>query len=113
MGVICQISRLEELFVEAGFPAGVVNIVTGAGQMAGTALAAHPGVDKIAIRGAANAIFFNQGQICCAGSRLYVEQAVFDAAMPFGGYKQSGWGREMGHEVLENYTEVKSVCIKL
>ncbi len=38
---------------------------------------------------------------------------VFDAAMPFGGYKQSGWGREMGHEVLENYTEVKSVCIKL
>jgi phenylacetaldehyde dehydrogenase len=38
---------------------------------------------------------------------------IFDAAMPFGGYKQSGWGREMGHEVLENYTEVKSVCIGL
>ena len=38
---------------------------------------------------------------------------VFDAALPFGGYKQSGWGREMGHEVLENYTEVKSVCIRL
>jgi len=35
---------------------------------------------------------------------------VFDAALPFGGYKQSGWGREMGHEVLEMYTEVKSVC---
>jgi len=35
---------------------------------------------------------------------------IFDAAMPFGGYKQSGWGREMGHEVLENYTEVKAVC---
>jgi phenylacetaldehyde dehydrogenase len=35
---------------------------------------------------------------------------VFDAALPFGGYKQSGWGREMGHEVLEAYTEVKSVC---
>jgi len=292
--------RLGELFIEAGFPAGVVNIVTGPGQTAGAALAAHPDVDKIAItgstevgkqivhaatgnlkkvslelggkspnivlkdadmdvaiRGAANAIFFNQGQVCCAGSRLYVEQAVFeqvvegvaeyakkikvgpgldpstqmgplisdhqlrlvsdyveaglasgatalsgghrygeqgyfleptvlahakqdmqvvqeeifgpvvvalpfkeleeilplandsmyglaagiwtkdlskahllaahlhagtvwvncynvfDAAMPFGGYKQSGWGREMGHEVLENYTEVKSVCIKL
>jgi phenylacetaldehyde dehydrogenase len=38
---------------------------------------------------------------------------VFDAALPFGGYKQSGWGREMGHEVLEQYTEVKSVCAAL
>jgi phenylacetaldehyde dehydrogenase len=35
---------------------------------------------------------------------------VFDAALPFGGYKQSGWGREMGHEALEMYTEVKAVC---
>jgi phenylacetaldehyde dehydrogenase len=38
---------------------------------------------------------------------------VFDAALPFGGYKQSGWGREMGAEVLNNYTEVKAVTIKL
>jgi len=38
---------------------------------------------------------------------------VFDAALPFGGYKQSGWGREMGHEVLNNYTEVKAVTTKL
>ena len=38
---------------------------------------------------------------------------VFDPAMPFGGYKQSGWGREMGHEVLEHYTEVKSICAAL
>ncbi|MGQ9896572.1 MAG: aldehyde dehydrogenase family protein [Acidobacteriota bacterium] len=38
---------------------------------------------------------------------------VFDAALPFGGYKQSGWGREMGHAVLNAYTETKSVCIKL
>ena len=38
---------------------------------------------------------------------------VFDAALPFGGYKQSGWGREMGHEVLENYTEVKAVTTQL
>ena len=38
---------------------------------------------------------------------------VFDAALPFGGYKQSGWGREMGAEVLNNYTEVKAVTVKL
>jgi phenylacetaldehyde dehydrogenase len=38
---------------------------------------------------------------------------VFDAALPFGGYKQSGWGREMGHDVLELYTETKAVCIQL
>ena len=292
--------RLGELIQEAGFPNGVVNIVTGYGETAGAALAAHHDVDKIAftgstevgkiiagaargnlkkvslelggkspnivyadadmevaIPGAAGAIFFNHGQCCCAGSRLYVEDTVFDqvaegvakqarstelgpglnestqmgplvseeqlqrvtgyldsgfqegahaiaggkrhgdqgyfveptvlvdttpemkvvreeifgpvvtvspfsreedfvgrandtifglaagiwtrdlskahrtaaalkagtvyincynvfdAALPFGGYKQSGWGREMGHEVLEQYTEVKSVCTKL
>lgn len=38
---------------------------------------------------------------------------VFDAAMPFGGYKESGWGREMGHEVLHDFTELKTVCIDL
>src|SRR5262249_57085037 len=38
---------------------------------------------------------------------------VFDAALPFGGYKQSGWGREMGEEVLHNYTEIKAVTTAL
>ncbi len=292
--------RLGELFQEAGFPDGVVNVVTGFGETAGAALAAHPDVDKvaftgstevgrlilqaaagnlkkvslelggkspnvifkdcdteIAIAGASNAIFFNHGQCCAAGSRLYIEKSIFDkvvdgvaahagkirvgpgmdaktqmgplvsaeqlervsgfldsgtgegaralaggkrhgtagyffqptvlvdtkphmkvvqeeifgpvvtampfdnpdeitsaanasiyglaagiwtndiskahtmaaqlragtvwincynifdAAMPFGGYKQSGWGREMGKEALELYTETKSVCVRL
>ena len=293
--------RLGELILEASLPEGVVNIVTGFGETAGAALAAHPDVDKVAftgstevgkiivhaaagnlkkvslelggkspniifkdagdldaaIAGAASAIFFNHGQCCCAGSRLMVERSVFDevvegvathakniklgpglnadtemgplvseeqlsrvtnylhqgkqegacyvtggtragdrgyfvqptviknvkpdmsivreeifgpvvvaepftrieelipranetpyglasgiwtrdiskahrvaaalnagtvwincynvfdAALPFGGYKQSGWGREMGHEVLEHYTQTKAVVVAL
>jgi phenylacetaldehyde dehydrogenase len=113
--------RLGELIQEAGFPAGVVNILTGFGETAGAALAAHPDVDKVAftgstevgklivqaatgnlkkvslelggkspaiilpdadldlaIAGAANAIFFNHGQCCCAGSRLYAHKSVYD-----------------------------------
>jgi len=38
---------------------------------------------------------------------------IFDAALPFGAYKQSGWGRQMGGEVIHEYTETKSVCIGL
>ncbi|MGH3205259.1 MAG: aldehyde dehydrogenase family protein [Streptosporangiaceae bacterium] len=38
---------------------------------------------------------------------------VLDASMPFGGYKESGWGREHGHQVLAEYTETKSVCMRL
>ncbi|ETN75770.1 aldehyde dehydrogenase family protein [Necator americanus] len=38
---------------------------------------------------------------------------VLDAAAPFGGYKQSGFGREMGEYALEEYTQVKTVTIKV
>ncbi len=38
---------------------------------------------------------------------------IFDAALPFGGYKESGWGREMGHNAIDAYTETKSVCMKV
>jgi phenylacetaldehyde dehydrogenase len=109
------------LSIEAGFPAGVINVVTGLGHTAGAALSAHRDVDKVtftgstevgrlivqaaagnlkkvalelggkspaivmpdadmasAIPGAASAIFFNHGQTCCAGSRLYVHKSRFD-----------------------------------
>ena len=38
---------------------------------------------------------------------------LFDSALPFGGYKQSGWGREWGKPVLDLYAETKSVCVEI
>uniref|UniRef100_A0A1J3JN91 aldehyde dehydrogenase (NAD(+)) n=1 Tax=Noccaea caerulescens TaxID=107243 RepID=A0A1J3JN91_NOCCA len=111
-----------KLFLEAGLPPGVLNIVSGFGPTAGASLASHMDVDKIAFTGstdtgkvilglAANsnlkpvtlelggkspfivfedadidkavelahfALFFNQGQCCCAGSRTYVHEKVYD-----------------------------------
>ncbi|MBV6273257.1 aldehyde dehydrogenase family protein [Alcaligenaceae bacterium CGII-47] len=113
--------RLAELALEAGFPPGVINVITGRGEVTGAALVAHPGVNKIsftgstevgrligrqamddmkrvslelggkspviimddcdvelAVQGAAGAIFFNQGQVCTAGSRLFVQRGIYD-----------------------------------
>jgi acyl-CoA reductase-like NAD-dependent aldehyde dehydrogenase len=113
--------RLGELIQEAGFPAGVVNILTGPGEPTGAAITAHMGIDKVAftgstevgrkvmaaaahsnlkkislelggkspnvifadadlsraVKGALWAIFSTAGQECVAGSRLFVEQQVF------------------------------------
>ncbi|CAN5769139.1 aldehyde dehydrogenase family protein [soil metagenome] len=112
--------RFGELLMEAGFPAGTVNIVTGTGA-AGAALSGHMGVDKVsftgstetgqaiirssagnvkrlalelggkspdivfadanldaAVAGAATAVFANSGQMCIAGSRLFVERKIYD-----------------------------------
>ncbi len=47
--------------------------------------------------------------------RVYQEE-IFGpvvTVMPFGGYKQSGWGREMGSEVLKNYLETKAICMSI
>nr|WP_235506799.1 aldehyde dehydrogenase family protein [Altererythrobacter sp. Root672] len=116
--------RLVELALEAGFPEGVVNLVTGYGRTAGAALAAHMDVDKVAFTGstvtgraiidasktnfkrvslelggksptfifadadlkkaipaAAMGIFFNAGQVCAAGSRLFVAEEVADQVL--------------------------------
>ena len=50
---------------------------------------------------------------CSAGSVWINCYHVFDAALPFGGYKQSGWGREMGQAVLSNYLETKAIAARL
>lgn len=112
--------RLGELILEAGFPPGVLNIVTGFGAV-GAAIASHDGVDKVsftgstetgqsiirasagnvkrlslelggkspdivfadadidaAVRGAAAAVFSNTGQMCIAGTRLFVERSIYE-----------------------------------
>ncbi|GAB3271446.1 aldehyde dehydrogenase family protein [Kineosporia babensis] len=48
-----------------------------------------------------------------AGTVWVNTYGIFDPSMPFGGMKESGWGREMGHEVLHDYTDVKTVCINI
>ncbi|GFF53351.1 aldehyde dehydrogenase [Aspergillus lentulus] len=111
-----------KLVVEAGLPAGVVNIIPGIGILAGKALAEHQGVDKIAFTGSTNtgrlimksaasnlknitlecggkspSLVFadadleqavkwchfgsmdNQGQVCTSTSRIYVQEAIYDA----------------------------------
>jgi len=114
--------RIGELIIEAGFPAGVVNLLPGYGPTAGGAIARHMDVDKVAFTGSTEvghlimeasaktnlkrvtlelggkspniifadadmqaavegshfALFFNQGQCCCAGSRVFVEEKVYD-----------------------------------
>ena len=112
--------RFGELTIEAGLPAGVLNIITG-GPETGKALVSHRGVDKVAftgstvvgkeimrsaadtlkrvtlelggkspnivfadsdmdsaVKGAINGIFYGKGEVCCAGSRLFVENRVQD-----------------------------------
>lgn len=110
------------LIKEAGFPAGVVNVVPGYGPTAGAAISEHMQIDKVAFTGstevgalilqaagksnlkrttlelggkspniifadcdldhaveaAHQGLFFNQGQVCCAGSRIYVEESIYD-----------------------------------
>ncbi|WP_458355263.1 aldehyde dehydrogenase family protein [Peribacillus frigoritolerans] len=112
---------LGQLALEAGFPPGVLNVIPGYGETAGSPLVDHPEVDKIAftgstsvgkmimrqasgtvkkislelggkspniilpdadmskaIPGALMGIMFNQGQVCCAGSRLYIQKKSYD-----------------------------------
>ena len=114
--------RIGELIVEAGFPPGVVNILSGYGPTAGAAISHHNDIDKVAFTGSTEVghlimeaaaksnlkrvtlelggkspniifadadmdaaiegthfgLFFNQGQCCCAGSRVFVEEKCYD-----------------------------------
>ena len=113
--------RLGELIMEAGVPDGVVNILPGFGPGAGSAIAAHMGIDKVAFTGstevgreimkaatgnlkrvslelggkspniifpdadlkaaafgALTGVFLNQGQVCCAGTRVFVQEQMYE-----------------------------------
>lgn len=115
--------KLAELIADADLPAGVVNIITGAGTT-GAAIVNHPGVNKVAftgstdvgkiiqksiagtdkratlelggkaaniifedapidqaVEGIINGIYFNQGHVCCAGSRLFVQESVYEEVL--------------------------------
>ena len=116
--------HMAKLIEEAGFPAGVFNVVTGLGEVAGAALARHPGIDKIsftgspevgreiqkaaadgfkrvtlelggktphivladaaldaAIGGVAMGLFANSGQICAAGTRIFVHRSRYEQVL--------------------------------
>ncbi|CAC5403332.1 ALDH1A [Mytilus coruscus] len=110
------------IFLKAGFPPGVLNVVPGYGPTAGAAISNHPDIDKVAFTGSTEVgqivmeaaaktnlkrvtlelggkspnvvfadadldfavemshfgLFFNMGQCCCAGSRLYVQEEIYD-----------------------------------
>jgi aldehyde dehydrogenase (NAD+) len=138
--------RLGELALEAGVPPGVINIVTGSGEVAGAALAAHPDVDKIAFTGssetgrlivkasagnikrlslelggksphiifadadleaaaqaAALGVFANSGQICCAGTRVFIERPIYadfvERVVAIAGRLKVGNGLDAGTEI--------------
>lgn len=117
-----SVLHLAGLIKEVGFPAGVVNVLSGFGPTAGAALVAHKDVDKVAFTGSTEVgkiimagaaatlknvtlelggkspaivfadadldaaieavnfgLFFNAGQVCCAGSRVYVQEGIYDA----------------------------------
>jgi phenylacetaldehyde dehydrogenase len=138
--------RLVELAEQAGIPRGVINLITGYGEVAGQAIVEHPLVRKIAftgstavgrhigkvamdslkrvslelggkspviiakdanldeaIAGAANAVFFNHGQVCVAGTRLFVEEPIFNDVVSgmsqIAGSMKLGGGRNAGSQM--------------
>ena len=154
----CQsVLRIAELASEVGFPPGAVNVVTGLGEEAGAALAAHPGVDHISFTGSpetgsrvavaaaahhcpvtlelggkspqlvfadadldeaapflSRAIVQNSGQTCSAGSRLLVEQGVYDEvnarmAEAFGQLEAGPWDADLDAGPLINSAQFERV----
>ena len=132
-----SILHLASLIEEAGFPAGTVQVLPGAGSVVGEALSLHPGVHKVsftgstevgrkilrnsagnfkrttlelggkapqiifddadldaAIAGAAQGLFFNQGEVCAAGTRVFVQRGVYDAVLA--GLKQAAEAQVVG-----------------
>ncbi len=138
---------LGQIMLDAGLPEGVVNVLTGFGETAGAALAAHMDIDKIAFtgstevgklimqaagrsnvkkvslelggksphivfadadlaaakEGAAEGIFYNMGQDCTAGSRVFVERRVYDEVVQY--IVDNSKGRTIGNGMDES-TEI-------
>lgn len=130
--------RIGELIIEAGYPAGVVNIIPGFGPTAGARISSHPDINKVAFTGstevgklvmqaagksnlkrvslelggkspfivcadanidaaaatAAGGIFFNMGQVCTAASRVFVHESIHDEFVAK--VKANAEGRQIG-----------------
>jgi acyl-CoA reductase-like NAD-dependent aldehyde dehydrogenase len=140
-----SILHFAKLVEEAGFPAGVVQVLPGIGSVTGEALALHPGVQKVsftgstevgrrilrnsavnftrttlelggkspqivfddadlaaAINGVAMGIFVNQGQVCAAGSRIFVQRGVYEAVVD--GLKEAAQAQVVGDPFHEATT---------
>ncbi|KAK7795607.1 hypothetical protein U0070_000918, partial [Myodes glareolus] len=74
--------HMASLVKEAGFPAGVVNIVPGYGPTTGAAIFSHMNINKVAFTGSTqfthHGVFYHQGQCCVVASRNFVEESVYD-----------------------------------
>ncbi|WP_106792372.1 aldehyde dehydrogenase [Aquimarina sp. Aq78] len=142
---------LAELIAEAGFPAGVVNIILGNGSTTGNALVSHPDIDKVTFTGStatgksigkaaidsitgislelggkspaivfedadldwasqcvSQGIFRNMGQICVSGSRVYIQEKVYDKVMT--DIMHSAQKMKIGHGFEDNVTLGPLVC---
>ena len=111
-------------------PAGVFNLVSGSGSVIGPMLSSHPLVDMVSFTGStsagikvANDTVYGLASGVYAKNKAsalkiareiragqcYIQGSYFNLEAPFGGFKQSGNGREWGDQAMHEYFEIKAI----